>query len=86
MKRLIFIVLYSFLLLNNSKAQTKQYWQQQVNYFIDVQLNEELHALDGFEKIEYFNNSPDTLSFLWFHIWPNAYKNDIFIIKIIFPR
>jgi len=53
-----------------------QYWQQQVNYTIDVSLNDKQHVLDGFEKIEYFNNSPDTLKFIWFHVWPNAYKND----------
>ena len=27
-------------------------------------------------KLEYINNSPDTLNFIWFHLWPNAYKND----------
>jgi hypothetical protein len=53
-----------------------QYWQQQVNYTIDVSLNDKEHSLNGFEKIEYINNSPDTLTFIWFHIWPNAYKND----------
>jgi hypothetical protein len=53
-----------------------QYWQQQVNYVIDVSLNDKEHSLDGFERIEYINNSPDTLKFIWFHIWPNAYKND----------
>lgn len=52
------------------------YWQQQVNHTIDVSLNDIEHTLDGFEKIEYLNNSPDTLKFIWFHIWPNAYKND----------
>jgi hypothetical protein len=52
------------------------YWQQQVNYTIDVSLNDKDHELDGFEKIEYINNSPDTLKFIWFHCWPNAYKND----------
>ena len=52
------------------------YWQQQVNYTIDVSLNDKEHTLNGFEKIEYINNSPDTLTFIWFHIWPNAYKND----------
>lgn len=52
------------------------YWQQQVNYIIDVSLNDKAHTLDGFEKIEYFNNSPDTLQFIWIHLWPNAYKND----------
>ncbi len=53
-----------------------QYWQQQVNYTIDVSLNDKEHSLDGFERMEYINNSPDTLKFIWFHIWPNAYKND----------
>lgn len=52
------------------------YWQQQVNYTIDVTLNDKDNTLDAFEKIEYTNNSPDTLYFIWFHLWMNAYKND----------
>jgi len=52
------------------------YWQQQVNFNIDVTLNDADHTLDGFVKMEYYNNSPDTLFFIWFHLWPNAYKND----------
>jgi len=57
-------------------AASSQYWQQQVNYTIDVSLNDKEHTLDGYEKIDYTNNSPDTLKFIWFHLWPNAYKND----------
>lgn len=52
------------------------YWQQQVNYNIEVELNDVTHSLDAFENITYFNQSPDTLYFIWFHLWPNAYKND----------
>ncbi|MBS1510352.1 MAG: M1 family metallopeptidase [Bacteroidetes bacterium] len=52
------------------------YWQQQVNYTIDVSLNDAARTLDGFEKLTYINNSPDSLFFIWFHLWPNAYKND----------
>ncbi len=52
------------------------YWQQQVDYTIDVTLHDSDNTLNGFEKIIYTNHSPDTLSFIWFHIWPNAYKND----------
>ncbi len=52
------------------------YWQQQVNYTINVSLDDSRHSLKGFATIDYTNNSPDTLSFIWFHIWPNAYKND----------
>jgi hypothetical protein len=52
------------------------YFQQQVNYKIDVTLNDVSNTLDGAIKIEYVNNSPDTLHYIWFHLWPNAYKND----------
>ena len=52
------------------------YWQQEVNFTIDVTLNDKENTLDAYEKIEYINNSPDTLKFIWFHLWPNAYKND----------
>ncbi len=27
-------------------------------------------------KLKYTNHSPDTLSYIWFHVWPNAYRND----------
>jgi len=57
------------------KAQVA-YWQQQVNYKIDVTLNDADNTLDGFVKMDYHNNSPDTLYFIWIHLWQNAYKND----------
>lgn len=57
-------------------SQQTAYWQQQVNYHIDVTLNDADHSLDGYIKMDYINNSPDTLTFIWIHIWPNAYKND----------
>jgi hypothetical protein len=57
-------------------AAFSQKWQQQANFLIDVTLSDKDHTLDGFEKIIYTNNSPDTLKFIWFHLWPNAYKND----------
>jgi hypothetical protein len=55
-------------------AQT--YWQQKTDYRIQVQLNDADHTLDAFLKLNYVNHSPDTLSYIWFHLWPNAYKND----------
>ena len=64
------------LLIFISGYSQSDYWQQQVNYHIDVSLNDKEHTLDGFASIEYINNSPDSLSFIWFHLWPNAYKND----------
>ena len=68
---LLLLIIQGFCLTASS-----QYWQQQVNFTIDVSLNDKEHTLDGFEKVVYINNSPDTLKFIWFHLWPNAYKND----------
>jgi Peptidase family M1 domain len=69
----LFLLVLIYFFCNQLHAQ---YWQQQVNVTIDVTLNDVEHTLDGFEKIEYVNNSADTLRFIWFHVWPNAYKND----------
>jgi Peptidase family M1 domain len=62
--------------LPTANCQLASYWQQQVNYKIDVTLNDADNTLDGFVKMDYYNNSPDTLYFIWIHCWPNAYKND----------
>ena len=59
-----------------SEAFAQEYFQQEVNYKIHVLLNDRLHELNAFETIEYFNHSPDTLYFLYFHLWPNAYSNN----------
>lgn len=57
-------------------ASSQVYFQQEVNFNINVSLNDTLHTLSAFEKIEYINNSPDTLHFIYFHLWPNAYSDN----------
>ena len=69
----ITLALLSILSINLS---AQEYFQQEVNYTIDVELDDENHSLNGTVYIDYFNNSPNDLDFLWFHIWPNAYKNN----------
>lgn len=54
---------------------SQAYFQQEVNYEIDVTLDDEQHILHGYELIEYINNSPANLHYIWFHLWPNAYSN-----------
>ncbi|HSU27528.1 MAG TPA: M1 family metallopeptidase, partial [Chitinophagaceae bacterium] len=73
MKKLVLALLIAISL---QLTAFSQYWQQEVNYTIDVSLNDKDHSIDAFERIEYINKSPDTLHFIWFHLWPNAYKND----------
>ncbi|MES2777678.1 MAG: M1 family metallopeptidase [Bacteroidota bacterium] len=71
-----FLFFLSFFLLSGYVFGQKPYWQQQVDFNINVSLNDVKHTLDGFETITYKNNSADTLRFIWFHLWPNAFKND----------
>jgi hypothetical protein len=73
-KTILLTVLFSFCF--SALFSQTNYWQQQVNYTIDVTLNDTAHTLDGYVKMDYYNNSPDTLFFIWIHAWPNAYKND----------
>lgn len=56
-------------------AQDHHYFQQVVDYDIKVSLDDDLHTLEGTIEIRYQNNSPDTLSEIIMHLWPNAYQN-----------
>ncbi|NOT37487.1 MAG: M1 family metallopeptidase [Saprospiraceae bacterium] len=74
--KLICIVLYCFIsFFNTLYAQNKPYFQQQVNYKIDVKLNDKEHRLTGKIEMHYSNNSPDILDRIGMHLWPNAFSN-----------
>ena len=53
-----------------------EYWQQQVDYKIDVTLDEEKRRLDAEQSMVYTNNSPDTLKYLWVQLDQNIFKDD----------
>src|SRR5688572_20192308 len=73
MKRMIFLI--ACCVSVSVFAQTA-YWQQQVNYTISVSLNDRDNSLNGDISMEYINHSPDTLAYIYFHLWPNAYRNE----------
>jgi hypothetical protein len=50
-------------------------WQQRVAYQIEARLDTLEHVLYANQNLRYFNNSPDTLKFVWFHLYPNAYRD-----------
>ncbi len=68
------MLVYFLIIGSFSGLFSQTYFQQRVNYTIDVTLDDTLHELKAFAKIEYTNNSPDTLRFIYFHLWPNAYS------------
>ncbi|MEM6574481.1 MAG: M1 family metallopeptidase [Pseudomonadota bacterium] len=53
-----------------------QYWQQQVDYRIDVALDEAARRLSGELTITYHNRSPDTLRYLWLQLDQNVFRPD----------
>ncbi|RYZ55574.1 MAG: M1 family peptidase [Sphingobacteriales bacterium] len=57
-------------------VSAQNYWQQLVNTRIDVTLDDKKHILHGYEEFDYTNNSTDTLTYIYIHLWPNAYLHD----------
>jgi hypothetical protein len=53
-----------------------EYWQQQVDYDIDVRLLEDERRIEASERIRYSNHSPDTLRFLWLQLDQNKFRSD----------
>ena len=49
-------------------------WQQRVKYSMDVELDVRTHRYSGQASLQVFNNSPDTLRELWFHLYNNAFR------------
>ncbi len=59
-----------------SAAAQKPYFQQRANISMQVELDDTLHQLQGDWAMTYVNQSPDTLEFIYIHLWPNAYRNN----------
>ena len=69
------IGLIAGIIFSNSLFSQDTYWQQHVDYKINVKLNDVAHEIDADLVLTYTNNSPDKLSEIFFHLWPNAYRD-----------
>ena len=56
-----------------NRMPDKAYWQQDVAYKITAVMHEEENKIEGTEELTYWNNSPDTLGFVFFHLYQNAF-------------
>lgn len=56
-----------------NRRPDKDYWQQDVYYKINASINEHTHIISASESLDYVNNSPDTLYFVYFHLFQNAF-------------
>ena len=59
-----------------SGAPGEKYWQQEVDYEIDVELDDKLQKIIGTEKVTYTNKSPDKLNYLWMQLDTNILSFD----------
>ncbi|MFW2136871.1 M1 family metallopeptidase [Chryseobacterium sp. TY4] len=53
-----------------------KYWQQSVNYKLDVTLDDTQNKFTGSAEVSYTNNSPDALKFIWFQLDQNLFKRE----------
>ena len=67
---IIFINVFFYFQVSGKKT----YWQQQISYDIDVDFNHQNHQFNLTEKITYYNNSPDNLNKVFFHLYYNAFQ------------
>ena len=59
-----------------SGAPGRDYYQQKVDYVMDIELDDKNQKIYGKEEITYTNNSPDELSYLWIQLDQNIRKKD----------
>jgi hypothetical protein len=59
-----------------SGAPGTDYWQQEVDYAIDVHLDDQEQTITGCAEISYTNHSPDRLNYLWLQLDANYYRPD----------
>ena len=71
-----YILIISLVLLSNISIYAQEYWQQEVDYRINIELNDSSHILIGDIEIAYKNNSPTELNYIYFHLWANAYSSE----------
>lgn len=74
MKQLLSSLLISILALTTLQAQNRSYWQQEVDYTMEIDVDTENHQYSGKQTLVYTNNSPDVLNRVYYHLYFNAFQ------------
>jgi len=59
---------------NPTKEKNSSYWQQHVDYDMDIDMDVESFQYNGKQQLVYTNNSPDVLSRVYYHLYFNAFQ------------
>lgn len=72
MKKILFSII-TFISFSIT-GQNNVYWQQHVDYTMDIDMNVKNYQFDGTQKLIYTNNSPDDLNVVFYHLQFNAFQ------------
>lgn len=62
-----------------NKKPFEGYWQQDVYYRLKANIDENTDIVDGSQQLTYWNNSPDELPFVYFHLYSNAQTKNSYL-------
>ena len=78
MKFILKYILSTCLILNSGISLFAQsgnsYWQQHVDYTMEINMDVNTYQYNGTQKLVYTNNSPDVLNRVFYHLYPNAFQ------------
>lgn len=69
----VLLLVATFILPFNLVSQSAD-WQQRVEYVMDIDMDAEAHQYRGTQKLTYYNNSPDQLNKVFYHLYFNAFQ------------
>ncbi len=69
-----FFFLFLFIISAENIFSQPTRWQQRVKYAMDVDMNVINNRFTGKQRLEYTNNSPDTLYQVFYHLYWNAFQ------------
>ena len=75
MKQKLFMAFAMVAMIANAQG-SKDYWQQHVNYTMNVDVDVKTFQYKGTQRLIYTNNSPDALNKVYFHLYYNAFQPD----------
>ncbi len=70
MKKLLFLLIFSV----SANLVQAQYWQQKVDYKMDIDMDVDANQFSGEQELTYYNNSPQTLNKVYYHLYFNAFQ------------
>jgi hypothetical protein len=59
---------------STNDSSIPNYWQQHVDYKMNIDMDVKTYKYSGTQKLVYTNNSPDVLNRVFYHLYPNAFQ------------